>query len=219
LEGKSSVFEACYTRELATKPTLAGTVSTQFFITPNGTVGSANASGVDPAVANCIADAIKSLEFTKPTGGGGVQVNQPMTFRSNGEIGTGRYGTIGHGAGTGAGDARGRTAAVPTVSIGQPNVEGDLDKAIVRRYIKRDIQKIQYCYEKELLAKPTLSGTVVTQFSISGTGSVMTSKATGVDPAVSGCIENVIKGIEFPKPTGGGTVQVNYPLTFRPAGS
>ncbi len=56
---------------------------------------------------------------------------------------------------------RGRTAAVPTVAIGQPNAQGDLDKAIIRRYIKRNQQKIQYCYEKELLAKPNLSGTVI----------------------------------------------------------
>ena len=53
---------------------------------------------------------------------------------------------------------RGRTAAVPTVSIGQPNAQGDLDKAIIRRYIKRNIQKITYCYEKQLLAKPGLGG-------------------------------------------------------------
>src|SRR5512147_1602155 len=73
-----------------------------------------------------------------------------------GTIGTGRYGTIGHGSGTGSGygvgggrgGMRGRTAAVPTVSIGQPNAQGDLDKAIIRRYIKRNQQKIQYCYEK-----------------------------------------------------------------------
>ena len=67
-----------------------------------------------------------------------------------GTIGTGRYGTIGHGSGTGSGygvgggrgGMRGRTSAVPTVSIGQPNAQGDLDKAIIRRYIKRNIQKI-----------------------------------------------------------------------------
>ena len=83
-----------------------------------------------------------------------------------GTIGTGRYGTIGHGSGTGSGygvgggrgGMRGRTSAVPTVSIGQPNAQGDLDKAIIRRYIKRNIQKITYCYEKQLLAKPGLVG-------------------------------------------------------------
>ena len=144
-----------------------------------------------------------------------------------GTIGTGRYGTIGHGSGTGSGygvgggrgGMRGRSAAVPTVSIGQPNAQGDLDKAIIRRYIKRNIQKIQYCYEKELLAKPGLSGTVQTQFLITGNGNVQSSTGNGVDGNVSSCVAAVIKGIEFPKPKGGGNVQVNYPFTFRPAGS
>jgi hypothetical protein len=143
-----------------------------------------------------------------------------------GTIGTGRYGTIGHGSGTGSGygvgggrgGMRGRTAAVPTVSIGQPNAQGDLDKAIIRRYIKRNIQKITYCYEKQLLAKPGLSGTVSTQFFITPNGNVASSSGSGVDPEVANCVADVIKGIEFPKPKGGGGVQVNYPFTFRPAG-
>jgi len=144
-----------------------------------------------------------------------------------GTIGTGRYGTIGHGSGTGSGygvgggrgGMRGRSSAVPTVSIGQPNAQGDLDKAIIRRYIKRNIQKIQYCYEKELLAKSNLAGTVSTQFFITPNGNVASSTGSGVDPEVANCVANVIRGIEFPKPKGGGGVQVNYPFTFRPAGS
>ncbi|MBL0214685.1 MAG: AgmX/PglI C-terminal domain-containing protein [Myxococcales bacterium] len=144
-----------------------------------------------------------------------------------GTIGTGRYGTIGHGSGTGSGygvgggrgGMRGRTASVPTVSIGQPNAQGDLDKAIIRRYIKRNIQKIQYCYEKELLAKPGLAGTVSTQFFITPNGNVASSSGSGVDGNVASCVAGVIKDIEFPKPKGGGGVQVNYPFTFRPAGS
>lgn len=143
-----------------------------------------------------------------------------------GTIGTGRYGTIGHGSGTGSGygvgggrgGMRGRSASVPTVSIGQPSAQGDLDKAIIRRYIRRNIQKIQYCYEKELLAKPGLSGTVSAQFFITPNGNVASSSGSGVDGNVASCVANVIKGIEFPKPKGGGGVQVNYPFTFRPAG-
>ncbi len=144
-----------------------------------------------------------------------------------GTIGTGRYGTLGHGSGTGSGygvgggrgGMRGRTSSVPTVSIGSPTAQGDLDKAIIRRYIKRNIQKIQYCYEKELLAKSNLAGTVQTQFFITPNGNVASASGTGVDSAVSSCVASVIKGIEFPKPKGGGGVQVNYPFTFRPAGS
>jgi hypothetical protein len=143
-----------------------------------------------------------------------------------GTIGTGRYGTIGHGSGTGSGygvgsgrgGMRGRQAAVPSVRIGQPNSVGDLDKAIIRRYIKRNIQKISYCYEKQLLAQPTLEGTVATQFFISPMGTVSESHAKGVNDEVASCVAGVIRAIEFPRPKGGGGVQVNYPFTFRPTG-
>jgi hypothetical protein len=143
-----------------------------------------------------------------------------------GTIGTGRYGTIGHGSGTGEGygvgggrgGMRGRSSAVPPVSIGQPSAEGDLDKAIIRRYIKRNVQKIQYCYEKQLLAKPSLAGTVSAQFFITPNGTVAQSTGSGVDPEVASCVAEVIKNIEFPKPKGGGGVQVNYPFTFHSSG-
>jgi len=138
-----------------------------------------------------------------------------------GGTGWGTIGTIGHGSGTGTGRVRGygRTGSVPTVSIGQPNAQGDLDKAIIRRYIKRNIQKISYCYEKQLLANSKLAGTVATQFFIAPSGHVASATASGVDPDVATCVADVIKAIEFPKPKGGGGVQVNYPFTFRPAGS
>ncbi|MCE9573273.1 MAG: AgmX/PglI C-terminal domain-containing protein [Deltaproteobacteria bacterium] len=143
-----------------------------------------------------------------------------------GTIGTGRYGTIGHGSGTGSGygigggrgNMHGRQSAVPQVRIGQPSAVGDLDKAIIRRYIKRNINKISYCYEKELLAAPALEGTVNTQFFISPNGTVTTANASGVNGAVSSCVADVLKSIEFPKPKGGGGVQVNYPFTFHPTG-
>ena len=104
-------------------------------------------------------------------------------------------------------------------SIGQPNAQGDLDKAIIRRYIKRNIQKITYCYEKQLLAKPGLAGTVSTQFFITPNGNVaIVDRARASTPRSRTASPTSSSGIEFPKPKGGGGVQVNYPFTFRPAG-
>jgi hypothetical protein len=142
-----------------------------------------------------------------------------------GTIGTGRYGVIGRGSGTGSGygvgggrgGMRGRNSSVPAVTIGQPSAQGDLDKAIIRRYIKRNLQKITYCYEKELLVNSKLAGTVMITFFIQPTGKVAQATATGVNGNVAKCVAAVIKGIEFPKPKNGGGVQVNYPFTFRPA--
>jgi hypothetical protein len=145
-----------------------------------------------------------------------------------GTIGTGRYGVIGHGSGTGSGygvgggrgGMSGRASSLPQVRIGQPSTSGagDLDKAIIRRYIKRNIQKIKYCYEKHLLADPTLEGTVSTTFTITGGGTVSSVSAGGVSSDVAECIAAVIKAIEFPKPTNGSPLDVAYPFTFKPSG-
>lgn len=121
--------------------------------------------------------------------------------------------------GTGGGGMRGRRAPVPTLSIGQPNVQGDLDKAIIRRYVKRNARKLQYCYEKVLLVKPGIAGTVMTQLTITPDGNVIDAKASGVDPAVSACVEAALASIVFPKPKDGGAVQVGYPFVYRGPGA
>jgi hypothetical protein len=141
---------------------------------------------------------------------------------SGGTLAAGRCGRIGHGSGTHCDYAeRGNNhaAPLPTVSIGQANpTPGDaLDKAIIRRYIKRNLQKIVYCYEKQLVAKPALAGTVTAKFEISGNGHVTSSSASGLDPNVESCIAQAIRTIEFPKPIDNKTVDVVYPFTFRPA--
>jgi outer membrane biosynthesis protein TonB len=139
-----------------------------------------------------------------------------------GTIGTGRYGSIGHGSGTGSGygvgggrgGMRRRSVAAPTTSTGTPTTTGDLDKAIIRRYIKRNIMKITYCYEKKLLEQPKLAGKVTAEFTIGANGVVSAAAATGLDDEVAACVASVIKAIEFPKPKGG-DVRVSYPFIFR----
>ncbi|WP_428267474.1 AgmX/PglI C-terminal domain-containing protein [Haliangium sp.] len=143
-----------------------------------------------------------------------------------GTVGTGQYGTIGHGSGTGSGfgtgagrgGMRSRRASPPSVEIGNAVATGDLDKNIIRRYIRRKLPQIKYCYEKQLLVRQDLSGTVVTQFQISPQGAVLNSKAQGVSKDVADCVAAVVGTIQFPKPKGGGLVQVRYPFTFRPTG-
>ncbi len=144
-----------------------------------------------------------------------------------GVIGTGRYGTIGNGSkagdgwggpGNGHGGMRTHGGIIPEGIIGRPTLDGDLDKAIIKRYIKRSVDKIAYCYEKQLLAKPNLGGTVNVSFYIDPNGVVKSSNGSGVDGAVSSCVAEVISGINFPKPKNGGGVQVNYPFNFHPAG-
>jgi hypothetical protein len=137
-----------------------------------------------------------------------------------GKIGLGKFGRDGWGGpGSGIPGTRKRTAQVPGPVIGQPTGSGDLDKAIIRRYIKRNVDKIAYCYERELLAKPGIHGEVLVSFFITPTGGVQQATGKGFDASVANCVAGVIGRIEFPRPTGGGGVQVNYPFIFNPAGA
>lgn len=121
-------------------------------------------------------------------------------------------GPFGHGP-----RSRGHQSTPP--QIGEPKTSGPgYDKSIIRRYIRRHINEIGYCYEKQLLAHPDLEGEVMASFLISAPGMVQSSTAKGFDAEVAGCIAGVIKTIEFPATGDGGGVQVNYPFRFhRPA--
>lgn len=96
-----------------------------------------------------------------------------------------------------------------------PRASGDVDKPIIRRHIRTRIKEIQACYEKALVAKPTLEGTITVTFFIGTTGAVQTATASGVDAGVDRCIEAEIKQVQFPQPKGGKGVSVSYPFTFK----
>ncbi len=107
----------------------------------------------------------------------------------------------------------------PTLAEGELSTEGDLDKEIIRRYIRRKFPRIRHCYEKELMRKPTLAGTVTTSFQISPRGSVEGAAAEGLgNKHFQRCIVAALQSIQFPKPKGKGSVDVRYPFTFRPTG-
>jgi hypothetical protein len=95
---------------------------------------------------------------------------------------------------------------------------GKLDKNLVKEYIRKQLGKIKYCYQKGLQKNPELEGKVTVSFIISPTGSVMkatVTKTTLNDKEVEGCIENGITTWRFPAPQGGGVVKVNYPFVLK----
>jgi hypothetical protein len=104
---------------------------------------------------------------------------------------------------------------IPTTHIGQPNAQGDLDKSEIRKVVKNAKPKIASCYETALINAPSLAGTVQVQFFIKPDGTVATADASGISPEVATCVASVVKTLVFPKPKGGGGVQVVYPFTMR----
>jgi hypothetical protein len=113
-----------------------------------------------------------------------------------------------------------RPVAVPQIMADQLTTRGSLDKEIVRRVIHRHLNEIKYCYERELIRRPSLLGRVVVQFTILPIGRVAAAalaSSTVANAAVESCIVGAVRRWEFPMPRGGGLVAVSYPFLLVPA--
>ena len=139
-------------------------------------------------------------------------------------LGIGGLGTRGRGGGGGAkyGMAAGRVGRKGRSAIraggAQSVIMGALDRSVIDAYIRRNLAKIRWCYEKELAKDPKLFGKIVINFIIGGTGKVKKSgvkRTTMQNKTVERCVARQIKKIRFPKPKGGGIVIVNYPFVFK----
>jgi TonB family protein len=111
---------------------------------------------------------------------------------------------------------------VPDVVPGSANVRGSLDKEVIRRVIRHHLNEVKFCYEKELLKKPDLSGRILVRFLISAEGMVtasMVEHSTVNNPMVEECVAQATRRWEFPKPQGGGVVIVSYPFALKVAGA
>jgi hypothetical protein len=104
---------------------------------------------------------------------------------------------------------------VPTVTIGTPTVTGQLDKAIVRRYLKRNLAKLTYCYEKGLLIDPTLKGKLEAAWEILPSGVVANAGTMGIAGETAVCTKKVLESIEYPKPRDGKSAAVKVTMTLR----
>ena len=97
--------------------------------------------------------------------------------------------------------------------LGIPVVTGGLDKAVVRRYVQRQLRRVIDCYEKELVTDPDLEGTVVVDVQLDEGGQVLAASANGVSETVSGCIARAMGSMVYPAPRDG-SATMRYRLTF-----
>ena len=195
----------------------------------------ASAFGRDSALGNDAADVLGGLvgtEVGEAYGVGGLGLvgsGRGGGGTGEGTIGLGNLGTIGKGGGggglsgygRGAGGLGGRRASAPDVVPGTAEVRGSLDKEIIRRIIRRHINEVKFCYERELVRNAGLVGRVMVQFTIAGTGQVIASmvqSSTLNNGAVEQCIAQAVRRWEFPKPQGGGIVVVTYPFVLKASG-
>lgn len=139
-------------------------------------------------------------------GGGG-----PMTGKGGGGLGS-----IGAGAPAG-GAAHGSPDKPPRAAFGTAVIKGDFDKAVVRRYLQRNLRRIVACYKRQLASDPSLAGALTVEFSINERGELDQVAVTkGLQADVDACVAGVIRSIEFPKPANG-AVGVTQQITFAPS--
>lgn len=117
------------------------------------------------------------------------------------------------GVGVGAVDGR-RHGIRPRMGC----VMGSLGRSSIQGVIRKNIHRVQACYERALRANPGIGGKVVVSFTIGPDGKVKDARVTHstvADRAFQGKLLDLIRRWRFPRPAGGGSIKVSYPFIFR----
>lgn len=98
-------------------------------------------------------------------------------------------------------------------------VLGSMDPELLRKILREYIPQFRHCYQQELIGNSDkIKGVIDLNFTISATGKVSKYNIKVKDAAFSnkgvGCMGQVLGLIDFPKPKGGGVVDVRQPLNF-----
>ncbi len=97
-------------------------------------------------------------------------------------------------------------------------VLGSMDPELLRKILKEYLPQFRHCYQKELERNEAAKGVIDLHFRINPNGTVskiqIKGKRARFSSAGSGCMAGVLKLIDFPKPKGGGVVDVKQPLNF-----
>jgi len=104
---------------------------------------------------------------------------------------------------------------VPGVDLGVHDMRGgELDKEIIRRYVRRQIPALAHCFE--VVAQRTRSDDgAMLHFTIDENGNTSNVSADVTDDDVGACLVREMTGWEFPAiAPGSWRTQVNYPLRF-----
>ena len=96
---------------------------------------------------------------------------------------------------------------------------GKLDAFVVREKIRRDLPKINRCYESALRYEPELAGKVKVRFAVVRKGYVkgvrVLENTTG-NEGVERCVARVVSAIRFPTRRSGKVLSFTFPFVFAP---
>ena len=207
-----------------------------------------DATGIHDALDGAVADALAALgASTRPSSGGNAVAGALDALvrghahgslgggiRGNGTGGGGERIDAGGGASGGRGhgeNGEGRDSGRWARDTGEPDFTVDssdevtissLDPSRVDAAIRKQLARIQWCYERALPRDPSLAGKIVVAFRIGPDGRAADTRvetSTLHDGDVERCVVERFSSIPFPSPKGGGSVSVHYPLLFKSSGA
>lgn len=167
------------------------------------------------------------LNVALPGGGGdgfggldmsgvGIGTCRPGEVCGRGTIGVGHLATrggVGPGTGTGMPGPGSRPSVTPDYDTVTTTTSG-LARELIQRTIRRHMNEVRFCYERELSSNPSLEGRVSVTFMIDATGTVRQSTASAAGMSdVGSCVASAVRRWTFPEsegPTG-----VTYPFVFQ----
>ncbi len=167
------------------------------------------------------------ISAQKSTGKSGLAMNVPSSasgdlLAKTGQVQIGRLGGAGGGSAASGAGAQGLVArnGIDTAYVEPKTVVlGSMDPELLRRILQEHIPQFRHCYQQELAAhSDRVKGVVDLNFRIDKDGGVsnvdIRSKGAAFSPTGQGCMAKVLGLITFPRPKGGGVVDVRQPLNF-----
>ncbi|MCM2349940.1 MAG: AgmX/PglI C-terminal domain-containing protein [Bacteriovoracaceae bacterium] len=215
-QNKKVVAKAAAPAAAAAKPVESAPVKAYEFkssVAFNSLVGDAPKINTEGSNAK---SAVKDAKFNTGTADNGALV-------AGADIGVSKFnGSDKKGSGSGSYGSRGLASKSGfDSSYLEPKtvVLGSMDPELLRKILREYIPQFRHCYQQELIGNSDkIKGVIDLNFTISAVGKVSKYNIKVKDAQFSqkgvGCMGQVLSLIDFPKPKGGGVVDVRQPLNF-----
>jgi hypothetical protein len=204
LKDIQGALKDCFKAERDSNPDLPGQVVLSYTITEDGKPINVELDSLGGRpVVGCVQAAVATLRWPQFTGQR-KQVSVPFTLSNP------------HSASIFA------VAVGATSSSPQSTFEGGLARSEIQEVVAAKMTRIKRCYEAELEWQHDLAGKVTLHWVIRSTGDVgevVVILDTMGKESLTRCLVAAIQPMLFPRPKGGGVVNVTYPFVFGTTGT
>lgn len=119
---------------------------------------------------------------------------------------------------TGTKGLSGKSGSSTAYMEASTKILGAMDPELIRKIMREHIPDFRYCYQRELMINSEVAGVFDITFKINkyGKGVNVGVKNNGKSFSSNAkkCLSRVVSMIKFPRPKGGGTVDVKQPMNF-----